>query len=145
MKRISAAIFLVLLAAAGCRKNTPPTETQTMTVEQKSESTAATGCLRTGMAENTFVLMTTGASGAGETATYQLAGHNVDLQPYVGQQVNVSGTVTAESEIASSSGVPIEEKPKGTGGTPTIQTSSEVTLKQLSVESVQPAGGRCDQ
>jgi hypothetical protein len=142
----STAALCAALAAGACQREAAPPEAQSMAVEQKAvpEPTEATGCLRAGMAANTFVLMSGGAQpGQGEeSATYQLTGHDVDLRSYVGQEVKVSGLVRAESEVASNS-APVEEKAKGTAGTPTVETASELTVKQMTVDSVSPTGGRC--
>jgi hypothetical protein len=133
---------VLAIGAAACNRSTPVVEDQKVVVEQKDEPTSASGCLRTGMADNTFVLMSPGSQPGQESATYQLTGHKVDLRQYVGQEVNVAGTVRAVSEVASST-APVQDTPKGTSGTPTIETKSELTVKQMTVESVSATGGRC--
>ena len=48
------------ITAGACERNSPAAESQTMTVEPRMEPATAKGCLRAGMAENTFVLTTPG-------------------------------------------------------------------------------------
>ena len=135
----------LLMATGACKGNDPVAETQTMTVQPRAESTSAVGCLRGGLAENTFVLTTGGMEPMQpnvEATTYQLTGHTVDLRQHVGQRVEVTGTVRSASEIASKA-APIEEKPEGTSGTPVIETKTEVNVKAMTVEAVQPLGVRC--
>ena len=77
------------------------------------------------------------------TTTYQLTGSKVSLRDYAGQQVRVSGTVRAEQEVASR-GVPeTEKRAKGTSGTPTVETNTELDVKQMTVDSVESTGERC--
>jgi hypothetical protein len=135
----------VAIGAVGCERNTPADEMQTMTVQPRMESVSTSGCLRGGMAENTFVLTTGGMEPMqpeSEATTYHLMGHAVDLREFVGQRVEVTGTLRSASEIASK-GAPIEEKTEGTSGTPTIETKTELSVKELTVESVKATGDRC--
>jgi hypothetical protein len=143
----NAALILGTLtfAAAGCNRHAAGPETQTTTgVQPRTELTTADGCLRAGLAENTFVLTAPDAAPGSETATYQLSpgAQNVNLRDFVGQQVQVSGTLRAEEQVTSS-GVNAVGKPKGTSGTPTIETSTELTVKQMTVSAVTPTGQRC--
>jgi hypothetical protein len=145
MKRISliATAAAAALTVAACNRTQAGPETQTTTaVQPTTASVTATGCLRAGLAENTFVL-TTPASDSSETSTYQLNSHDVKLRDYVGQQVRVSGTLRSEEQVASS-GTDVVGKPaKGTTGTPTIETKTELDVKQMTVSSVTPSGDRC--
>jgi hypothetical protein len=140
----TAGILGVTLAMTGaaCKRNTPAPEMQTTTVQPQSEPAKATGCLRAGMAENTFVLITAAAGPENKSTTYQLTGHDVALRDYVGQQVEVSGTVQAKEQVASE-GVAVEGKPTGTGGTPTVETTTQLEVKQMAVNAVTPMGGSC--
>src|SRR5204863_9142697 len=102
------------------------------------------GCLRTGAAEDTFVL-TTKAPDSPNAATYDLnANAQVNLRQFVGQQVEVSGTVRSEQEVTSSSGATPEKAAKGTSGTPTVETKTELDVRQLDVSAVKPTGGGCE-
>jgi hypothetical protein len=45
----------------------------------------------------------------------------------------------------ASKGVATEQKPaKGTSGTPTVDTRTELDMKRLDVTTVTPTGGRCE-
>jgi hypothetical protein len=145
LNRMAVAAGVALtMAATACNRNTAVPEAQRTTgVQPRMESTTVAGCLRSGLAENTFVLTAEAPSSDIKTATYQLTGNNVNLRDYVGQQVEVSGTVRAEQEIATS-GVTTAEKPaKGVDGTPTVQTKTDLDVRQMTVSAVKPSGGRC--
>jgi hypothetical protein len=105
----------------------------------------ATGCLRAGIGENTFVLLAGQSEGATETATFQLAaGPEVNLRDHLDQQVEVSGTLRAEEEVASLGATAVEEdRAKGTSGTPTVDTKTEVDVRWLQVNAIRPTGERC--
>jgi len=148
-RRIWKAVTVAALAMAmgACNRKTAAPELQTTTSAQpRMEPMTVTGCLKSGVAENTFVLMASQAGGSGETATFQLTGpERLNLREYVGQKVEVSGTVRAETEVTSSGGA-VEQKPaKGTAGTPVVETKSEIDIKRLTVDSVKPTGSRCDE
>jgi hypothetical protein len=136
------AIIAVTMAVSACNREEAGPEVQTTTAAARAESISVRGCLKAGLAENTFVLTTTETGPQAETATYQLNGPGVNFADYVGQQVEVAGTLRAEQQAASS-GVDVVERPKGTSGTPTIETTTELTVKQVSVDSITPSGQRC--
>jgi len=141
-----AAVTLVVAMGACNRKAAAP-ELQTSTGNQpRMQPMTVTGCLKSGVADNTFVLMASQAGGSGETATFQLTGpERLNLREYVGQKVEVSGTLRAETEVTSSGGA-VEQKPaKGTTGTPVVETKSDVDIKRLTVDSVKPTGSRCEE
>jgi hypothetical protein len=135
------------LALCGCnRQKTIAPELQTTSGEKpRLEETKVTGCLKSGLAENTFVLTASKDEGAIETATYQLTGpERLGLRDYVGQKVEVAGTLRSEQEVTSL-GQPTEQKPaKGTTGTPTVETKSEVDIKRMTVTTVTPTGAKCE-
>ncbi|HVH27172.1 MAG TPA: hypothetical protein VM818_10445 [Vicinamibacterales bacterium] len=134
---------VVLLMGAACGRDDAGPEVQTSSgVQPRMESVSVRGCLKTGLAESTFVLTTTESGPQGETATYQLNGAGVNFANYVGQQVDVAGTLRAE-QATSSSGVDVVEKSKGTSGQPVIETTSELNLKHMTVKSIKPSGQRC--
>src|SRR5712671_653593 len=92
----------IALAATGCNRKSPGPEQQVTTnAEARNEPVQVSGCLRAGLAEDTFVLISTAESGTDQPATYQLNGHAVPLRDYVGQRVNVSGTVRSEEHVAT--------------------------------------------
>jgi hypothetical protein len=143
--RVIAAVTLTLTISACNRKATAPELQTTTGLQPRMEPMTVTGCLRSGVGESTFVLMVSQAGGAGETATFQLTGpERLNLREYIGQTVEVSGTLRAEKQVTSSGGA-VEQKPaKGTGGTPVVETKSEVDIKRLDVTSVKPTGNRCE-
>jgi hypothetical protein len=58
--------------------------------------------------------------------------------------VEVAGTLRSEQEVTSL-GQPTEQKPaKGTTGTPTVETKSEVDIKRMTVTTVTPTGAKCE-
>ena len=135
------------LAMGACNRKPAAPELQTTTgVQPRAEAMTVTGCLKSGVADNTFVLMASQASGSGQTATFQLTGpEQLNLRQYVGQKVEVSGTLRAETEMTSSGGA-MEQKPaKGTAGTPVVETKSDIDIKRLTVSSVKPTGNRCEE
>jgi len=144
---LTLAIALPLaVAAADCsKKTTTPDAQHTSGVQPRMDRTSVAGCLRSGAAEDTFVLTTT-TPDAAKPATYNLnASAEVNLRQYVGQQVEVSGTIRSEQQVTSSSGVTPEKAAKGTSGTPTVETQTDLDVRQLDVSSVRPTGGKCEQ
>ncbi len=148
----AATLFSALaLVTGGCNSNknrqTTP-DAQTSTGEQpRAQAITVSGCLRTGtLAENTWVLIgdATGAATTGQVPTYQLIGGDAAaFRNNVGQRVEVSGTVEAEQQVATSSGAIPENRAKGTSGTPTVETKTNVDIKRLDVTTVKPTGDRC--
>lgn len=105
-----------------------------------------TGCLKSGLAEDTFVLMASQANGTSDTATYQLTGReDIDVRQYLGQKVEVAGTVRAQQEVASTGEATAQKPAKGTSGTPSIETKTEIDVKRLDVKTITPTGTGCDQ
>jgi hypothetical protein len=133
----------VALALSACNRNQTVPESQTSSgVQPTAQTMSVKGCLRSGLAENTFVL-TEQAGPAQETATYQLIGKDDDLRKHVGEQVEVFGTVRAEEHVASSAADVESKRAKGTSGTPTIETTTELNVKHMTVSSVTASGQRC--
>jgi hypothetical protein len=148
---IKAATLCCAIAVAGvaCNKNkqTTPDAQMSTGLQPRAQPVTVTGCLQKGtIAENTWVLISDAASAGttGRAPTYQLTGGNTSaLRDNVGQRVEVSGTVQAEQEIASNSGTIPENRAKGTSGTPTVQTKTDVDIRRMEVTSVKPTGDRC--
>jgi hypothetical protein len=138
------------LGAAGCNRGqeTTVSETQAQTAQPANQPMTVAGCLKAGEAEGTYVLTAARtAGGANETATYQLVGPQAqNLQDQVGHQVEVSGTMQAQQEIASTAPAQpaANERATGTSGTPTVQTRTEVDIRRLAVASLKPLGDKCD-
>ena len=148
LRLISTTIAAAALAVSvgACQQEMAAPERQTTTGEQaRMEETTVAGCLKAGMDDSTFVLITEGATGA-ETAsaTYQLTNaNNVNLKEHVNQQVRITGTLRAEQEFASTGRSVEDDRAKGTTGTPVIETRTEVEVKRIAVQSVQPSGEKC--
>lgn len=80
---------VIPLTLTGCKwkQTSVPPETQTMTPPQPlNQPTVIAGCLRAGLAENTFVLNASKSAGAGETVTYHLVGGDSDAPARGGNQ-----------------------------------------------------------
>ena len=148
---IQAATLCCAIAVAGvaCNKNkqAAPDAQMSTGLQPRSQPVTVTGCLQKGtIAENTWVLISDAAAAGttGRAPTYQLTGAHTDsLGKNVGQRVEVSGIVQAEQEVASNSGTVPENRAKGTSGTPTVQTKTDVDIRRLEVTSVKPTGDRC--
>jgi len=136
---------IVALGVTGCSKAEDRVpELATKTAEQPLNQPATIqGCLRSGEAPNTFVLTSAKAEGATETVTYQLfPKEGIDLHPYAGQDVEVSGTIRSDQIVATSGEV--QEKPaKGAQGTPTVETTSQLDVRKFDVQAVKVTGNRC--
>lgn len=151
---VLAASALLIVGSAACSRNggsqkvdRAPVETQTATTPPSAGpmTLTVTGCLRAGDAADTYVLTAARSGGATETATYQLVGANdATLRDHIGQRVQVSGTTVPQEEIASRSPAAAEPRAKGTTGTPTVQTQTDVQIRQLRVDSVAPQGDKCE-
>lgn len=123
----------------------PPAEVQSQTAQTANQPTSISGCLKAGEAGDTFVLTAARTAGSGDTATYVLTGDaGVNLRDHVGRQVEVSGVVRAEQEVASRTGAQPAEKATGTTGAPKVETRTEVEVKRLQVSAVKPLGDKCD-
>ena len=134
------------LCACNREKSITP-ELQTTSGEKpRADQTTVTGCLKSGLAENTLVLTASKEGGAMETATYQLTGpERLNLLDYVGQKVEVAGTIRSEQELTSLGQATEQKAAKGTSGTPTVETKSQIDIKRFSVTTIAPTGIRCDQ
>jgi hypothetical protein len=145
--RFFCGILIAAAAVSGCKREqpAPAAETQTATpVQSANAPMTVTGCLRAGDASDTFVLTAARATTGEQTATYQLfTDKGVTLADHVGQQVAVTGVLRAQQEVQSRSTTEPAGKPTGTGGTPSVSTTTELEIKQLDVRQVQPAGGKC--
>ena len=141
-----AAIALAIPLTA-CRENPPATATaerQTATPPQPAnQPTTVIGCLRPGMASDTFVL-TAEASSPSQVITYNLAGRpGVDFKSHIGRRVEVSGVIEQTQQVASQSGTQPAEPARGTTGTPAVSTTTKLDVRQLAVTGIRPMEGRC--
>jgi hypothetical protein len=146
---VTLALFAAATVACGRSDETqaPPAQSTTQTTQPLNRPTTVTGCLRGGDAENTYVLTTTQSENGVNPATYQLAGTaGVNLQDHVGKRIEVSGTLTEQQHVATTdSPTTVDDKARGTSGTPTVQTSTQVAVRRLAVTGVKAAGGECEQ
>jgi hypothetical protein len=147
-KSFATFVATAALVTLGCSKtdNKAP-ELLTQSPERTiNQPTSVAGCLRAGVAENTFILNSSKADGttAVVAATYQLTpAPGVDLRSYVGQDVELTGQLETERTVATSG--ESEQKPaKGVTDTPTVDTHAEVRVRKLDVSSVKPLGSRCE-
>jgi hypothetical protein len=108
-------------------------------------TTTVTGCLAAGDGADTFVLNSARSEGGNTSATYNLVGTNSDqLRSHIGELVKASGTITSGEQVAERSMPQAEtDKAKGTSGTPTVQTQTDVQIQRLNVSSVSPQGQKC--
>lgn len=142
----AACILAQCAACGGDGKEVPALETQSVTPPQASATPErVTGCLRAGEAGGTFVLIASATDTRMAAATYQLVGTPDVLQPHVGKRVEITGTIVSE-QTAQLRGatMPAEERAKGTPGTPTVQSTTEVEVKRLQVTGVAPTGAPCE-
>jgi hypothetical protein len=144
IKPIYIAAAALLMAGACNRTPSVPDTQSTAGVQPRNQPVTITGCLSSGVAEDTFVLTADPSGDSAKPATYQLTGSKItDLRQYAGQRVNVSGTVRSEQEVVSNGGT-VQEKPaKGTQGTPTVETKTDLDVRRLEVSDVQSTGHAC--
>ena len=143
------ALFIAAAAAGGCSREepqAPPAQVQTQSVQKTNVPTLVTGCLRAGEATDTFVLTTAQSVDGAAPATYQLHGSaGVNLADHVGKRIEVNGILREQAQVATTEPrQPAAEKPAGTTGTPTVQTATQVSIRQLDVTAVKQAGGDCE-
>ena len=144
-----AALFIAAAAAGACSREEPEApvaQVQTQSVQQTNMPTLVTGCLKAGEASETFVLTTAQSVDGTPAATYQLHGNaGVNLVDHIGKRIEITGTVREQAQIATREPArPADDKATGTAGTPTVQTKTELSIKQLDVTAVKSAGGDCE-
>jgi hypothetical protein len=128
------------------KQTAPAAEIQAQTpVQQPNQPMTVVGCVKAGEATDTFVLTTARTTTGEQTATYQLlGGHGEELRNQVGRRAEISGVLTAQQQTVSLSPTATADKAKGTGGTPTVSTRTDIEMRRLDVQSVRPLGDRCD-
>ena len=110
----------VVASVTACNRGSKAPELQTATTTSPQSQTTVAGCVRSGLAENTFVLMSDETNTANPTANYQLiARSGLDLKTYVGQRVQVSGTINTSERVTSTSGSTPEPRAKESTATET--------------------------
>lgn len=142
----AAACAVALCVACGNSEEVPPLERQTVTPPQaQATPERVQGCLRAGEAANTFVLTASTLDTSMPAATYELVGVPDNMREHVGRQVEVTGTVvSAQTARSSGAALPAEEQPKGTSGTPTVQSTTRIDVKRLEVSSITPVNADCE-
>jgi hypothetical protein len=132
------------IEACNRQESQVPETAVTTPVQPRMEPMTVAGCLRAGAADRTFVLTEERSTDPGGAVTYHLIGHEgIDLATHVGEQVEVSGTLRAEQQMASTGESVDKDRAKGTSGTPTIETKSEIGIGQFDVSAVKSLGARC--
>ena len=141
---MSIAIVFAAFALIGCDKKSTPEIQSTQTIQRNGDPVQLTGCLRRGtIAEDTFVLLVAQKNASGGTATYELIpAPGVNFSAQVGQQVEVSGTLQGE-QIARTEDAARERAAKGTSGTPTIETKTDLDVRRVGATTVKPLGAAC--
>lgn len=143
-----AALFIVAATAGACSREepeVPPAQVQTQNVQPLNTPTLVTGCLKAGEAADTYVLTTAQSVDGTPAATYQLHGNaGVNLADHIGTRIEVNGMLREQAQIATRDAArPADDKSTGTAGTPTVQTTTELSIKQLDVTGVNRASGDC--
>jgi hypothetical protein len=152
-----ATLFSAVAATGACQRTpepqpAPAPEVQAEAIHHTDRPTTVSGCLRAGEAPNTFVLTAARAEGSMETATYQLVAQaDVDLRDqmreHVGQMVRVDGTLRAQQAASAQTlAAPADagnDQPAGTAGTPMVQTRTDVTINQVTVEAITSLDEAC--
>ena len=146
---VALGIAAALTVACGRDEQPAPTaQSQTQTpLQTMSVPEAVTGCLRAGDAADTFVLTTSQADDGKPSTTYQLtAGTGVNLQDHIGHRVAINGIVREQQATTTSSATApaTDDKPRGTTGTPSVQTSATLQMRRMDVQTVARASGDCE-
>ncbi len=149
MRRLTsaaAACAMAVCLACGSSEEVVPLERQTVTPPQaQATPERVQGCLRAGEAANTFVLTASTIDTSMPAATYELVGVPDNMREHVGRQVEVTGTiVSAQTARSSGAALPADEQPKGTSGTPTVQSTTRIDVKRLEVTSITPVNAECE-
>lgn len=140
----------IAIGGAACSKGKKEMAAETQVsgdVRTPDAPMTVTGCLRAGEASDTYVLAQDAATtGAADNANYQLVGvRGVNLRDHIGERVQVSGVLASQQQVASRSTPSQQDKATGTTGTPTVQTQTQVDIRTLRVNSVNPQGGKCEE
>jgi hypothetical protein len=146
------AVTLITTAtlAVGCGRDKaqpPAAQVQSQTpAQQLNTPETVTGCLRAGDGPDTFVLTTSQTDDGRRPMTYEIAGTpSVNLTEHVGHRVSLQGIVREQqAATTATTSAPATDKPRGTSGTPTVQTSATLQVRRIEVSSVTRASGDCE-
>jgi hypothetical protein len=136
-----------VLASACARQEetTAPADPTTASEAQpRNQPMTIAGCLRAGETGDTFILTAAATEGSQQPGSYQLVGNTDSLGDHIGHRVEVSGTLESEQELASRSHAVESDRPKGTSGTPSVDTKTTVELRKLEVSSARLIEGDCE-
>ena len=149
--RTLVAIAAVSGLAAGCSRakeaQPPAAQTQTQTpVQTLNTPESVTGCLRSGDAPDTYVLTTSQTADGRPPVTYAVVGTSgVNLKEHVGERVAINGIVKEQqSTTTASASAPATDKPQGTAGTPSVQTTATLQMRRIEVSAINRAAGDCE-
>jgi hypothetical protein len=144
---LSSTVLLAMLVG-GCTRQeeaTAPADPTTASQEEpKNQPMTISGCLRGGEGGDTFILTAAATEGSQQPGSYQLVGNTDSLGDHIGHRVEVSGTLESEQELAARTRTVEPERPKGTSGTPTVETKATVDLRRLEVASARLIEGDCE-
>src|SRR5438046_2302867 len=91
----------LILTSGSCRKAALPSMKTTTGLQPGSRVPPVSGCRRQGFWADKYVLMTSAATGPSKTTIFDLVPiGGVKLADYAGQQVEISGTIRSEQQIA---------------------------------------------
>jgi hypothetical protein len=144
---LSSTVLFAMLAGGCARQDeatAPADPTTASQAEPRNQPMTVTGCLRAGEAGDTFILTSAATEGSQQPGSYQLVGDTDSLGDHIGHRVQVSGTLESEQELAARSRSVEPERPKGTSGTPTVETKTTVELRRLEVASARLLDGECE-
>ena len=145
------ALASALVPVAACNRTKEPqppaAQVQTQTPPQALNTPeSVTGCLRSGDAADTFVLTTSQTEDGRPPMTYQVmpGTSGVNLADHVGHRVAINGIVREQqAATTATTAAPATDKPQGTSGTPTVETSATLQLRRIEVSSIGRASGDC--
>jgi hypothetical protein len=140
-------LVLFLIGTGACtRGKTPAPEVARTTGEQPhAEPMTVTGCLDSGaFAENVWVLLVPSTPrGAAGSTVHLIGGDPETLRTNAGRQVEVSGTLQAQQQVATSGTTSLRHRASGAQGSPAVQTDTQIEVKRLAVGSIRPTGEKC--
>ena len=145
------AVFTTAILAAGCSRQEaqpPAAQVQTQTpAQQLNTPETVTGCLRAGEGPDTFVVTTSQTQDGRPPMTYEIANNTsgVNLTDHVGHRVSLQGVVREQQAATSATtSAPATDKPRGTSGAPTVQTTATLQVRRIEVSQVNRAAGDCE-
>jgi hypothetical protein len=140
-------LVAALIGTGACsRGKTPAPDVARTTGEQpRAEPMTVTGCLGSSpFAENVSVLMVPSTPGGAPASTVHLIGGDPEtLRTNAGRQVEVSGTLQAREQIATTGTTSLRHRASGAQGSPAVETDTQIEIKRLVVGTIRPTGEKC--